>query len=362
MGDLGGLIETHKLKLPWRISEKEFQKFKELNSSFNPKYINHHCIEVPEETSIDLSPLLPLLPIHISNNSPTFAKSIPELIKFNDNLNIETLNSSLINIKTMADLPTRQNGELSRQLSNWTVENGLIGLNDSSSKFHLVGPNTDGKFGPDAAYFPLQQHMNIDIETRKNNTIPIAPSFVIENRSYSPRPNNERQYQMDKMCMWIECGSESGLLIDGKSRMVDLYCRTNQLHPQVGQPNLYVHPQAQLQIQQTQQQIAQLQNRILGSQQSLLINPGLVGTEGHQDILNSIQTKQDQLNILINFNHIYFDSMRVVPNHPGVFHVSVPFWPPNQIIALPQHGPNLIIHCIGDVNGFKLDLSSYPMD
>ncbi|KYQ91825.1 hypothetical protein DLAC_07624 [Tieghemostelium lacteum] len=349
-------LETHKLKFPWSISEKEFRKFKELNN-FTSKYIDNHCIEVPVETSIDLLPLLPLLPIHISNSAPTLSKSIPELIKFNGHLNIETLNKSTINIKIMADIPTRQNGHLLNELCNWTILNNLALPNDSKAKFHLIGPNINGKFGPVVAYFPHEQHMAINIEKRKKNTIPIPPSFVIENRSYSESPNNSREYKMNKMVMYMECGVQSGVLVDSKSRVADIYCIKNLLQPHIDQPNVFVHPHALLQIQQTQLDIIQLQNSIARSQQSLQFNP--MGIEGHQDILDSIQIKQTQLNILINNNHFFFENMTVVPDHPGVCHFSIPFW--NQEQYQPQHGPNLIIHCVGDVNGFQLNLSSFPM-
>ncbi|KYQ91821.1 hypothetical protein DLAC_07617 [Tieghemostelium lacteum] len=353
-------IETHKLKFPWSISEKEFRKFKDLNN-FTSKYIDHHCIEVPVETSIDLSPLLPLLPIHISNSAPTFSKSIPELIKFNDHLNIETLNRSTINIKIMADIPTRQNGHLYSQLCTWTILNNLALPNDSSAKFHLIGTNIDGKFGPDVAYMPHEQHMTINIEERKNHTIPVPPSFVIENRSYSEGPINNRDYQMSKMVMWIECGVQSGILVDGKSRVADIYCRRNLLQPQIDQPGSFVHPQALLQLQQSQLELIELQNSIARLQQSLNFIP--VDMEGRQDILDSvqdsIQRKQIKLNILISNNHLFFQNMTVVPGHPDVCHFSIPFWDQEQY--QPQHGPNLIIHCVGDVNGFQLNLSSFPM-
>ncbi|KYR02698.1 hypothetical protein DLAC_00157 [Tieghemostelium lacteum] len=352
MGDLVE-IETHKLYFPWSISKGKFQKFRELNSTFNSIYIDKHCIEVPEETSIDLSPLIPLLPIHISTSSPTFAKPIPELIKFNQNLRIETLNSTIINIKSGADLPTRQNGELSRQLHNFTKANGLIGPNDSSSLFHLQLLNI--KLGPDVGYFPRNQHNDLNIEVKKKNTTPIPPSFVIENRSYSLGQNNNREYQKYKMCLWIEGGSQSGLLIDGNSRMIDVYCNLNLLQPIVNQPNTFVHPQVQGQRQESLQQQVQLQNRILLSQQTLLALPA---NSIQQIVTDDINSTLKKLNIINNFNHVYFENMMVVPNHPKVCSASIPFWPPNQIIALPEYGPNIIIHCIGDVNGFNLDLSS----
>ncbi|KYQ92188.1 hypothetical protein DLAC_07034 [Tieghemostelium lacteum] len=348
-------FETHKLKFPWSISEKEFIKFKELNN-FTSKYIDNHCIEVPEETSIDLSPLLPLLPIHINNSALTFSKSLPELISLNDHLNIETLNSSIINIKKMADLPTRQNGQMCSQLCNWTKLKKFALPNDSSSKFHLVGPNIDGIFGPDVAYFPSEQHMAINIEERKNNTIPVPPSYVIENSSYSERPNNSRQYKMNKMVMYMECGVQSGVLVDGKSRVADLFCRTKLLQPQIG-PNIFTHPQVQVQIQQTQQQILQLQNSIIGTQQ--LLNGGPLNALEQLALTTQLNKFQDQYNNLNNNRNIYFENMTVVPNHPDVCHISIPFWSQDQY--QPQHGPNLNIHCIGDVNGFQLNLSSYPM-
>ncbi|KYQ88216.1 hypothetical protein DLAC_11831 [Tieghemostelium lacteum] len=186
----------------------------------------------------------------------------------------------------------------------------------------------------------------------------IRPSFIIKNLSNSAASENQnRLLEMEKMVIWIECGSESGIIVDSNSRIVDIYCSSKFLEPQFGQPNLFVNRLVQEQKIENEHKIVELKNKLHELKQSILVTPE--GTKEHQNLLYNIETKQDQLNILDGSN-IHFENMTVVPNHPAVCHLSIPFWEQNPQ-KQPQFGPNMKIHCIGEVNGFILNLAWYPM-
>ncbi|EGG24783.1 hypothetical protein DFA_03027 [Cavenderia fasciculata] len=138
--------------------------------------------------SIDLSPLLLLLQFN----------PFTQLLNHNYNLRIEIFGVGITSIKSSVDLPSRQNTELVGQLLNWTHCNRLVHPNSGKCLFNLTLPNK---------------------------------RVVVY-----PGENNTRLFMQSKTVYWIEGGAESGLLVDGKERRIDLYCRSSILVPQPGHP------------------------------------------------------------------------------------------------------------------------------
>eukprot|EP01133_Synstelium_polycarpum_P019415 gene19415-23248_t len=151
------------------------------------------------------------------------------------------------------------------------------------------------------------------------------------------------------MARWIRAGVSSGVLFDGAGGNIYLFCRTNLL---VGGN----HPQAVAQQNQVNNEIAQLQLDIIDYQQDLATSQprSIIGLQHliqeAQHKLGRLQTQQE-----------YFINMTILQGFSGqVSHRTVPFWqnqPQNAV-----HGPDIIVHCIDVVNGFKIDLSTIPLN
>jgi len=98
---------------------------------------------------------------------------------------------------------------------NWTDADGTGIAFDSSTCFKL--PNGADR-SPDAAWIKLSR-WNALTEEQKEKFPPICPDFVIELLS----PSDSLKVAQEKMREYIDNGVRLGLLINRKSRQVEIY-------------------------------------------------------------------------------------------------------------------------------------------
>ncbi|MBD2345526.1 Uma2 family endonuclease [Anabaena subtropica] len=108
-----------------------------------------------------------------------------------------------------------RNGRLNQQLFNWS-DTDLTGIAfDSSTCFKL--PNGADR-SLDAAWIKLER-WNILTDEEKEKFPPICPDFVIELLS----PSDSLKATQEKMREYLDNGVRLGLLINRKSRQVEIY-------------------------------------------------------------------------------------------------------------------------------------------
>jgi Uma2 family endonuclease len=108
-----------------------------------------------------------------------------------------------------------RNSEITRQLGNWTKQNGTGAVFDSSTGFKL--PNGADR-SPDAAWVQ-RSRLAILTQKEKEKFLPLCPDFVIELLS----PSNDLDEVKNKMDEYVDNGSRLGWLLDPKSRRVYVY-------------------------------------------------------------------------------------------------------------------------------------------
>ncbi|BAZ30829.1 hypothetical protein NIES4074_32960 [Cylindrospermum sp. NIES-4074] len=108
-----------------------------------------------------------------------------------------------------------RNGRLNQQLFNWTDADGTGIAFDSSTCFKL--PNGADR-SPDASWIKLER-WNALTEEQKEKFPPICPDFVVELLS----PSDSLKVAQEKMREYIDNGVRLGLLINRKSRQVEIY-------------------------------------------------------------------------------------------------------------------------------------------
>ena len=108
-----------------------------------------------------------------------------------------------------------KNARITQQIMNWTDADGTGIAFDSSTCFKL--PNGADR-SPDAAWIKLSR-WNALTEEQKENFPPICPDFVIELLS----PSDSLKVAQEKMREYIDNGVRLGLLINRKSRQVEIY-------------------------------------------------------------------------------------------------------------------------------------------
>jgi Uma2 family endonuclease len=108
-----------------------------------------------------------------------------------------------------------RNGRLNQQLFNWSDTDGTGIAFDSSTCFKL--PNGADR-SPDAAWIKLDR-WNALTEEQKEKFPPICPDFVIELLS----PSDSLKATQEKMREYLDNGVRLGLLINRKSRQVEIY-------------------------------------------------------------------------------------------------------------------------------------------
>ena len=108
-----------------------------------------------------------------------------------------------------------RNGRLNQQLFNWTDADGTGIAFDSSTCFKL--PNGADR-SPDASWIKLERWDALTDE-EKQKFPPICPDFVIELLS----PSDSLKTTQEKMGEYIDNGVRLGILINRKSRQVEIY-------------------------------------------------------------------------------------------------------------------------------------------
>jgi len=125
----------------------------------------------------------------------------------------------LVIMTPVGDISSNRNARLIQQLLNWSDENKLGIVFDSSAGFIL--PNGAIR-SPDASWITLTKWQSIP-DTEKEKFAHICPDFVIELMS----PSDSLKTTQEKMKEYMENGAKLGWLINRKDRQVEIY-RENQ--------------------------------------------------------------------------------------------------------------------------------------
>jgi len=124
-------------------------------------------------------------------------------------------NGELIIMSPAGGETGNRNGRLNQQLFNWTDADGTGIAFDSSTGFKL--PNGADR-SPDASWIKLERWDALTDE-EKRKFPPICPDFVIELLS----PSDSLKTTQEKMKEYIDNGVHLGILINRKSRQVEIY-------------------------------------------------------------------------------------------------------------------------------------------
>ncbi|BAY62076.1 hypothetical protein NIES22_21430 [Calothrix brevissima NIES-22] len=108
-----------------------------------------------------------------------------------------------------------KNARITQKLMNWTDADGTGIAFDSSTCFKL--PNGADR-SPDASWVKFEK-WNTLTQEQKEKFPPISPDFVIELLS----PSDSLKPAQEKMREYIDNGVHLGLLINRKSRQVEIY-------------------------------------------------------------------------------------------------------------------------------------------
>jgi Uma2 family endonuclease len=139
-----------------------------------------------------------------------------ELCQNNRELRFErNANGELIIMPPTGGETGNRNGRITQQLMNWTDADGTGIAFDSSTCFKL--PNGADR-SPDASWIKLERWDTLTDE-EKQKFPPICPDFVIELLS----PSDSLQTTQEKMKEYIDNGVRLGILINRKSRQVEIY-------------------------------------------------------------------------------------------------------------------------------------------
>jgi Uma2 family endonuclease len=124
-------------------------------------------------------------------------------------------NGELIIMSPAGGETGNRNGRLNQQLFNWTDADGTGIAFDSSTGFKL--PNGADR-SPDASWIKLERWDALTDE-EKQKFPPICPDFVIELLS----PSDSLKTTQEMMQEYIDNGVGLGILINRKSRQVEIY-------------------------------------------------------------------------------------------------------------------------------------------
>jgi Uma2 family endonuclease len=139
-----------------------------------------------------------------------------ELCQNNRDLRFErNANGDLIIMPPTGGETGNRNGRVNQQLFNWTDVDGTGIAFDSSTCFKL--PNGADR-SPDASWIKLERWDALSDE-EKQKFPPICPDFVIELLS----PSDSLKTTQEKMREYIDNGVRLGILINRKSRQVEIY-------------------------------------------------------------------------------------------------------------------------------------------
>jgi len=139
-----------------------------------------------------------------------------KLCQVNRDLRFErTATGELIIMPPTGGETGNRNGRLNQQLFNWADTDATGIAFDSSTCFKL--PNGADR-SPDASWIKLERWEALT-EEEKQKFPPVCPDFVIELLS----PSDSLKVAQDKMREYIDNGVCLGLLINRKSRQVEIY-------------------------------------------------------------------------------------------------------------------------------------------
>ena len=139
-----------------------------------------------------------------------------ELCQNNRDLRFErNANGELIIMPPTGGETGNKNARITQQVMNWTDADGTGIAFDSSTGFKL--PNGADR-SPDASWIKLER-WNALTDEEKQKFPPICPDFVIELLS----PSDSLKTTQEKMKEYIDNGVGLGLLINRKSRQVEIY-------------------------------------------------------------------------------------------------------------------------------------------
>ena len=139
-----------------------------------------------------------------------------ELCQNNRDLRFErNANGELIIMPPTGGETGNKNARITQQVMNWTDADGTGIAFDSSTGFKL--PNGADR-SPDASWIKLER-WNTLTDEEKQKFPPICPDFVIELLS----PSDSLKTTQEKMREYIDNGVGLGLLINRKSRQVEIY-------------------------------------------------------------------------------------------------------------------------------------------
>ncbi|PPJ61849.1 Uma2 family endonuclease [Cuspidothrix issatschenkoi] len=139
-----------------------------------------------------------------------------ELCQNNRELRFErNANGELIIMPPTGGETGNRNGRITQQLMNWTDADGTGIAFDSSTCFKL--PNGADR-SPDASWIKLERWDTLTDE-EKQKFPPICPDFVIELLS----PSDSLKTAQEKMREYMDNGVRLGILINRKSRQVEIY-------------------------------------------------------------------------------------------------------------------------------------------
>ena len=134
----------------------------------------------------------------------------------NKDLRIER--NSRLEILIMSPVTTlagHYSGEISRQLANWSIQNGSGVSFDSSTGFTLPDRSV---FSPDASWVSNEKWNALSKED-KDRFAPICPEFIIEVRSKSDVLEDLQK----KMEVWLKNGTQLGWLVDPREKNTYVY-------------------------------------------------------------------------------------------------------------------------------------------
>jgi Uma2 family endonuclease len=139
-----------------------------------------------------------------------------QLCQNNRELRFErTANGELIIMPPTGGETGNKNARITQQVMNWTDVDGTGIAFDSSTCFKL--PNGADR-SPDACWIKLERWDALTDE-EKQKFPPICPDFVIELLS----PSDSLKTTQEKMREYIDNGVGLGILINRKSRQVEIY-------------------------------------------------------------------------------------------------------------------------------------------
>jgi Uma2 family endonuclease len=164
----------------------------------------------------ELQPRETWLTLHLSPAVELTDEQFFELCQINSDLRLErTAEGDIVVMPPTGGETSNRNGEITRQLGNWTKRDGSGAAFESSAGFKL--PNGADR-SPDAAWVSHERLAQLSPED-KRKFVPLCPDFVIELIS----PTDSLAATQAKMIEYIENGARLGFLIHPDARRVYVY-------------------------------------------------------------------------------------------------------------------------------------------